>query len=365
MRDTNNVAGKITVGLDLGDKHSHLLVLSHDGEVLEDGRIVTTAKGFRSRFSNLEPAVVAIEAGTHSPWVSRLLEECGHEVLVANPRKLRLIYENNTKSDKVDAEYLARLARVDRKLLGPIQHRSEEAQKDLALLRLRDGLVGARTKIVNAVRSTVKSIGGRLPSCGADSFHHKVVEAIPESLKEAVSPALAALKELTARIAECDKKIEALCDGSYAKETQKLRQIKGVGPLTSLAFVLTVWDPRRFKKSRDVGAYLGLVPRRQESGEQQPQLRITKAGDKLLRRLLVTSAHYVLGPFGEDCDLRRFGEAIAQRGGKNAKKRAVVAVARKLAVLLHRLWLSDKTYEPLRQGKRSRQQKTPQGVAKS
>ena len=129
-------------------------------------------------------------------------------------------------------------------------------------------------------------------------------------------------------------------------EALLLQQISGVGPITALAFVLLVEDPRRFEQSREVGAYFGLVPRLDESSDSTPQLRITKAGDELGRRLLVSAAQYILGPFGPECDLRSHGEAIAQRGGKNAKKRAAVAVARKLAVLMHRLWIAKATYDP-------------------
>jgi len=144
-----------------------------------------------------------------------------------------------------------------------------------------------------------------------------------------------------------DERIEKLGQDKYA-HTELLRQVKGVGPLTSLAYVLTLENPDRFAKSRDVGPYLGLVPKQEESGDSQPQLGISKVGDVMLRRLLVGSAHYILGPFGPDTDLRRYGLRLCERGGKNAKKRAAVAVARKLAVLLHRLWISGEVYEPLR-----------------
>jgi transposase len=352
MVDSTRNEGEVTIGLDLGDKYSSVFVVSCDGEILDEGRVMTTEEALDARFRGLAPARVAIEVGTHSPWVSRLLEDCGHKVLVANPRRLRLIYENDRKSDKVDAEYLARIARLDPKLLAPIEHRGPEAQKDLALVRARDALVKTRTALVNAVRGSVKSLGARLPRCSAHSFHHKASEAIPVALRAALVPLQDMIEQMTARIDDYTKKIEELGETKYP-QTKRLRQVKGVGPLTALAFVLILENPRRFKKSRDVGPYLGLVPRRQDSGAQQPQLRITKAGDKLLRRLLVGSAHYVLGPFGDDCDLRRHGEAIARRGGQNAKKRAVVAVARKLAVLLHRLWLNGEDYEPLRNAKRA------------
>ncbi len=336
------------MGLDLGDRYSHFHALDSAGESAGSDRIPTSPKALRKHFSSIEPALVAIEVGTHSPWVSRLLSECGHEVLVANPRQLPLIYQNNKKSDKLDSELLARVARLDPQLLAPIKHRGREAQASLAALRARDCLVGARTKLVNHVRGSVKSMGGRVVGCSPENFHKSAAQHIPEELRAVLLPILQTLREITARIQKYDRAIERqLCDKKYP-ETKVLRQVTGVGPLTALAFVLILEDPRRFKRSRTVGAYLGLTPKRSDSGEQEPQLRITKAGDKFLRRLLVSSAQHILGPFGPDTDLRRYGLALAERGGKNAKKRAIVAVARKLSVLLHRLWLTGEVYEPLR-----------------
>jgi transposase len=290
---------------------------------------------------------IAIETGTHSPWVSRLLEECGHEVLVANARKLRLIYANKRKTDEIDAENLARLARVDPKLLYPLKHRGEGSQAHMAIIRSRQALVDCRTQLVNHVRGAVKSFGHRLPKGPARSFHNRAAEHIPEALRPALGPILQQIGSLTERIRQYDRKLETISKESYP-ETDLLRQVEGIGPLTALTFVLTVEDPYRFEKSRSVGAYLGLVPARDQSGDRDPQKRISKEGDEMLRKLLVGSAHYILGPFGSDSDLRRHGEKIASRGGKNAKKRAVVAVARKLSVLLHSLWISAEVYEPLR-----------------
>ena len=266
---------------------------------------------------------------------------------MANPRKTRLIYTNRRKTDEIDAENLARLARVDPKLLYPLKHRGEEYQAHLALIRSREALVSVRTQLVNHVRGTVKSFGARLPKCPARSFHNKVLEHIPEALWPAVEPILETIGSLTEHICEYDRQLEMICQEHYP-ETELLRQVEGVGVLTALTFVLTLEDPYRFAKSRTVGAYLGLVPARDQSGDRDPQRRISKEeGDERLRRLLVGSAHYILGPFGSDSDLRRHGEKIASRGAKNAKKRAVVAVARKLSVLLHRLWVTGEIYDPL------------------
>jgi transposase len=289
---------------------------------------------------------IAIEAGTHSPWVSRLLEECGHEVLVANPRRTRLIYANKRKTDEVDAENLARLARLDPKLLHPLEHRGEESQAHLAIIRSRQALVSTRTQLVNHVRGAVKSFGARLPKCPARSFHKRAAEHIPEALRPALGPILETIGSLTERIRDYERQLETISKESYP-ETELLRQIEGVGALTALTFVLTLEDPYRFERSRSVGACLGLVPANDQSGDRDPQRRISKEGDELLRKLLVGSAHYILGPFGSDSDLRRYGQKIASRGGKNAKKRAAVAVARKLCVLLHRLWVSAELYDPL------------------
>jgi transposase len=348
MSDGSKERPLMTAGLDLGDKYSYLcLIDTESGEVMEESRLRTTPEALKRRFSSERPLRVAIEAGTHSPWVSRVLEECGHEVLVANPRKIRLIYTNKRKTDKLDAENLARLARLDPKLLYPLKHRGEASQAHLAIIRSREALVSCRTQLVNHVRGAVKSFGARLPKCPARSFHNKAPEHIPQALWPALEPILETIGSLTERIREYDRQLESVCQEHYP-ETNLLRQVEGVGPLTALTFVLTLEDPSRFAKSRSVGAYLGLVPATDQSGESDPQMRITKEGDEMLRRLLVGSAHYILGPFAkEDSDLRRHGEKIASRGGKNAKKRAAVAVARKLSVLLHRLWVTAELYDPL------------------
>ncbi len=343
----------MTAGIDLGDRYSYLYLLdARSGEVIEEGRLRTTPEAFGRRFGSERPMRVAIEAGTHSPWTSRLLEECGHEVLVANARKTRLIYAEGRKTDRIDAEKLARLARLDPKLLAPIEHRGESSQAHLALIRSREALVRTRARLINHVRFVVKPFGHRLPKCSAQAFHKKVAGGIPEFLEPSLGPILQTIGELTARIREYDRKLEAAAEELYP-ETRLLKQVQGVGPLTALAFVLTLEDPMRFANGRAVGAYAGLVPGKDQSGSSDPQRRISRHGNELLRRLLVGCAHYILGPFGQDSDLRRHGEKIAQHGGKNARKRAIVAVARKLAVLLHRLWISGEVYDPLYNARRA------------
>jgi transposase len=343
---------KMTVGLDVGDRFSRYCVLDAEGRVVAEGRVPTSAEALRRQFTEFSHVRVVLEVGTHSPWISRLLEGLGHEVLVANARQVKLIYASHTKSDRLDAERLARLGRLDPKVLAPIRHRGAVAQADLAVLRARAALVEARTKLVNHVRSAVKSFGGRLAKCSTHTFARAAAGKLPDVLRPALDPLVRQIEQLSAAIRGMDRQVEQLGRDAYPA-TARLQQVAGVGPQTSLAFVLTLEDPGRFPKSRTVGSYLGLRPRQSDSGEQEPQLRITKAGDGMLRALLIECAHYILGPHGPDCDLRRCGERIAARGGKSAKKKARVAVARKLAVLLHRLWVTGEPYDPLRNGKRS------------
>ena len=336
-----------TLGLDVSDHYSNYCLLDSAGEVLEEGRIRTTEAAFRRRFAGFRDLVI-VEAGTHSPWIARFLREAGSEVVVANPRKVQLIAQSTRKNDRADAETLARLGRLDPKLLGPVTHRSAECQADLAAIRSRNALLSARTVLINHVRGAVKSVGGRVPVCDAHSFHRRAREHIPVSVGAALGPLLDAITELTQEIKRLDELVLDLIDTRYP-EARVLQQIPGVGPLISLTFILTIGDPHRFRKSREIGPYLGLVPVQRESGRTSPELRISKTGDSFLRQMLVNGAHYILGYRGPDCDLRRWGLQRATNG-KNAKKRAVVAVARRLAILLHRLWITGEVYEPLRRG---------------
>ena len=351
MNDATTKKTTLTVGLDVGDRYVQVCVLDEAGEVVEESRLLTKPAALERRFAQSDPLRIVLEAGTHSPWLSRLLEQLGHEVLVANPRKLRLIYQNDSKSDRVDAEYLARIGRLDPSLLAPLRHRSAQTQEDLALLRSRNALVRARTRLITHARGSVKSFGGRLPRWGADAFAKKAEAQIPQELGPALSPLLRAIAQLTKEIKALDAQIEKTAEECYP-DTALLTQVPAIGTLTAQCFMLTIEDPARFPKARAVASYVGLRPRQADSGSSSPQLRITKAGDEHLRWLLVVAAQRLLGPFGPDSDLRRWGLALAEKGGKNGKKRAVVAVARKLAVLLLRLWQTGEAYEPLRNAKR-------------
>jgi transposase len=338
---------KLTIGLDLGDRSSHYCILDEAGNVILEDSLPTTPKGIQQVFSRFPRSRIALETGTHSPWVSRQLTQMGHEVIVAHARNVRLIGESSRKDDQLDARTLARLARIDPGLLGPVRHRSAQAQIHLTVIRARAALVGTRTALVNAARGLTKSYGQRLRKCGTGQMNREMAKGLSQELRDALDPLLVEIESLNERIAEYDRRIEQIAQEVYP-EVARLQQVKGVGTLIALTYVLTLDDPHRFRRSRDAGCFLGLRPGRRNSGRSEPQLHISKEGDRYLRTLLVQGAHYILGPFGQDSDLRRWGLKLAERGGKNAKKRAVVAVARKLAVLLHKLWVSGKVYEPLR-----------------
>ena len=336
------------VGLDLGDTYSRYCTLDSDGEILGEGRIRTTEKGVRGHFERLDPCLVAIEAGTHSWWLGRLLAALGHEAVVANTRKVRAISQNNRKSDKADAEMLARLARSDRKLLCPVKLRGERAQTHLAALKARDALVRARTRLINTVRGLLKSFGTVLPKCSAEAFARKARPCVPVEHEAALLALLDSIEAMTQSIGEYDVKLEAMVKDEYP-EAELLQGIAGVGPLTSLGFVLVVDDPSRFEDNRDVGAYLGLTPGRDQSGESDPQLGITKAGNGFMRRLLVSAAQYIMAHETADSELRRWAWKLAGGEGskdQKRKKRAVVALARKLSVVMLSLWKNGSCYEP-------------------
>ena len=346
-RRKKGLAGKITVGIDLGDRSSCYCALDDQGEIVQQGSVATTKKDLNRIFGALAHGRIALEVGTHSPWVSRHIRSLGHEVIVANPRRTRLIGASSNKSDRLDAETLARLARVDPRMLFPIQHRGETAQADLTMIRARAGMVESRTALINAARGLSKSFGERLRKCDAKQVDRELAKDLPEALRAGVEPLLEEVATLTERIRAYDERIEGMARERYP-EVALLRQVYGVGVLIALTFILTIDDRSRFPRSRDVGCYLGMRPRRRQSGGSNPELGITKEGDSYLRKLLVQGAHVILGRHGTDSDLRRWGQKLAARGGKGAKKKARMAVARKLAILLHHLWVTGEVYEPLR-----------------
>jgi len=336
------------VGVDVGDDWSHICAVDlATGEVLVEGRVRTRREALRARFAAMPAARVALEVGTHSRWMQALLLSLGHEVVVADARKLRMIFQGTNKQDRLDAWSLAKVARLDPQLLYPVRHRGVQAQSDLSLIRARDQLVRTRVKLVTMMRSMVKATGERLPACATERFAERTRGELPDCLRDSLEPVRAVVAEISASITRLDQRIEAAARSRYP-QVWPLTTVRGVAVLTAMAYILVLEDPARFARSRDVGPALGLVPRRDQSGQTDRQLGITRTGDGLLRRLLVECAQHILRDCSADSDLKRWGMAIAARGGGKAKRRAVVAVARKVAVLLHRLWVTQEDYVPLR-----------------
>lgn len=345
METTKDKPG-MTVGLDLGDRYSHYCLLNEECDVVEEGRIQSTEAAFRRHFEGEPRLRIALECGTHSPWVSRLLKTLGHQVIVANARKIPAITASESKNDRNDAELLARFAAHDPRLLSPVQHRSPERQQDLNLIQVRATLVRARTMMANALRGVVKSAGSRLPGCSTESLPVRAKDAVPPALTAAAAPLINQIAQLNQQIGAMDQQIETLA--RKYPEIAVLRTAPGVGPIVAAAYVLTLDRPKA-ASNRSAGAFLGLRPSQSQSGESDPQRGISRAGDTYLRSLLVQSAQYILGRFGPDSALRRWGLKLAASGGKRGKKRAIVAVARKLAVLLHSMWRSGQSFTPFPQ----------------
>jgi transposase len=338
----------LTIGIDVGDRRSHACVVDRSRTVLEEFSFETKSVRLCSKLHR-EPCLIILEIGPHSRWMQKSLEELGHTVRVVDARKIQLISKSNHKHDKRDARTLAQLGAGVPELLGDIRHRSDQAQADLTVLLTRDHFVQLRTATINRIRGVLKSTGVMVPRMSTKTFHGRVHELVPAALQAGLMPLVEELMSLHVRIRSLDKAIDAMAARYPAVE--RLTPIRGVGNLTALAYVLSIDDPTRFKKSRDVGPFVGLTPRKHASGEKDPQLSITRCGNPYLRRILVQAAHYILGPFGPDCLLRRYGLRINERGGKHAKKRAAVAVARKLAVLMHRLWVGETPYDPWHRAK--------------
>jgi transposase len=344
MKDKSST---FTIGIDLGDRKHAVCVLDAKGEILKQESITNSRPSLTALSRRYPGAMMVMEVGMHSPWTSRFLKDLGHRVLVANPRKVSAIYKNVRKSDRNDAELLARIARSDEKLLSPVEHVSEDMQRDLLQIKLRDNLVRQRVDIISSVRFTLKSLGIALPSPNSESFARHARHTLKKEHSDTltlIEPSLGVLDAMTEQIRKLEKSIAEMATEKYP-EYEFLTQIAGVGLLTSLTFILTIGDPTRFARKRDVGAFLGLVPKRDQSGETDKQLHISKAGDSYLRKLLVGCAQFILGPFGPDTALKRKGLKIAESGGARAKRKAVVAVARNLAVLLLTLWHDEEIYQ--------------------
>ena len=249
---------RLTIGLDLGDRTSRYCILDEAGEVVSEDQLPTSQTGLNTLFAKMASSRVALEVGTHSPWVSRHLAALGHEVIVANTHKVKLITQSVRKNDRIDAQQLARLARVDPKLLSPIRHRGAEAQADLAVIRARAELVEARTGLMNCARGLVKAMGERLKKCDAEQVKEALGDGFGEAVQTVIGPLLKSVEQLSEQIGVYEQRIEEIA--KRYPEVKLLTQVYGVGTLIALTYVLTLEDAQRFAHSRDVGPYLGCNP---------------------------------------------------------------------------------------------------------
>lgn len=341
-------AGKrLTAGIDLGSKRSQACWVDEAGEEVAREALTSSCVALQRVFGGLPPMRIAIETGGHANWVARQLRAMGHEVIVADAKRLKLLWDTKSKDDKRDALFLAEIAARCPEFLCAVEPRTLESEQHRAMLRMREAVVRARVKLINCVRGVLESFGEKLPAASSEAFARMAAPRLPQELRAEAYPALQVIEQLTSRIKVYDKQVRKLCEGRYGEATKRLMSVPGVGPLTALTFVLELdGDPRRLRGSRAAGALVGLRPMRRESGESKPELGITKEGNQMLRRYLVQCAQYMLGHHGVDCALRRWGLKLAGTS-KRGKKRAVVAAARKLAVLLHTLWRKDVDFDPL------------------
>jgi transposase len=345
MKQTSVNVPARSIGLDLSDETSTFCMVDGDGKVAREGSVQTGEAGLRRLFEGLDASRVVLEATTQSSWIAKLIRSFGHEAIVINPRRLQLISESVSKTDRNDARLLARVGRLDLGMLQPVHEKSDQSQSIRVQMRARTQLVRTRTKLINLVRSSMKLFGATPPSCSPDCFHKRA--GLPALLRPALEPVLKLLGTLQREIESYDEAVAGHCEKQFP-QTGVFREIHGVGPVLALSFMTAIEQPKRFKSSRTVGAYLGLTPKTYQSGKSDPRLRISKQGDGVLRSLLVTAATHILRRSAPDSDLKRYGKRIARSGTKRDKARARIAVARKLAVLMHRLWLTGEAYDPLR-----------------
>ena len=344
-----------TIGIDVSDGTSRICMMTKvNGErrVIEEKTVKTSKAGFREYLADKDRSVpIAFETGTHCRWMRDLMAgELGFRVYVANPGKLPTITKSNTKNDRNDARELARLLLADPEMLHPVELRGEAYQTMIRYAKARDAAMGARTKFTNMIRGFAKAMGERIEDCEPEKFVELNRSEWPTELRNIVLPLVKVLKETNAAIRRYEKMMRNLAKRPEFKDkVERVQEVYGVGDIIGSVFVAVIGgDVSKFTKARDVGPLLGFTPKQDQSGTVDKQLHATKAGDKLMRRLLVEGANVVLKRNSRDTDLKLRGLRISLRGGKIAKAKAKIAVARGLAVTMTALLMKpDMEYVPL------------------
>lgn len=343
-----------TIGVDVSDRTSKICVMAKDGvarRIVVETTCATTRAGFGEAFAKFDRSwPVVFETGTHCRWMDSHLRSLGFKTFVANPAKVKLITGSNCKSDRGDARKLARLALADVGLLNPVRLRGERHQQMLRFHEARQLLMGQRTALINQIRNFAKSSGFRLPDCSTERFHDLDRSSWTAEFEQTVWPMMDMVKAVNMKLAAYDSMIGRLAEEpEFKAQVERAMEVYGVGVVGSTALVAAIGgDVSRFGRARDVAPYLGLVPKRSQSGESDPQLGMTKAGNGLVRKVLVECANVVMKANSRDTDLKLKGLRISTRGGGISRKKAKVAVARGLAVLMVAL-LKDpaREYVPL------------------
>jgi transposase len=330
-------------GLDLGKKSSHFCVVDAKRRVIETGTVRNQVHRLNAVFGELPPMRIVLEASTKAFWIADRLRDLGHTPIVVDPGRTKAIGAARIKHDKLDARVLAELCAAD--LLVEVDQPSESQRLARMPVVVRDGLIRCRTILINQVRSLLDSEGIELKKCATDAFVDRVAdiwEEFPDEIARAIEPVLNSIHVLTSEIGSCGEQIADAI--SRDEDAKLLMTAPGVGPIVAACFLMAVRDPSRFESGRQVGAYLGLVPSLYQSGETYRRGRITKHGNKQARWALSVAANVLIGPrIKQHSAIRDWGLALAERIGR---KKAVTAVARKLASVLWSMWRNGTTFEP-------------------
>ena len=344
-----------TIGADVSDRTTKICVMTkaEGGErrIVLETTCATTKAGLEEAFSKFDRSwPVAFETGTHCRWMDGVFRKMGFKTIVGNPGKIPSITKSNTKNDRNDARELARLAIADPAMLHPVFLRDEVYQQMLRFHHARNMLISQRTQSINQIRGFAKSVGHRIECSSTEKFHEQGKAGWPRELEECAWPLMGMLKTINLKIKAYDKLIARLAERPEFKSmVERVRVVYGVGIIGSTVFVAAIGGrPDRFAHTRDIGPYFGMIPKQEQSGDDDKQLHITHAGADIVRTTLVECAGVVMMDKSKDTDLKLKGLRIAMHGGKIARKKAKVAVARGLAVaMLALMQHPEREYIPL------------------
>lgn len=327
----------ITIGMDLGDKKHAIVGLDAKANIVLRRWLPNDQDSLRTFFERNKGAEIGMETGTHCRWISVLATECGCKAYIGNAHKLRSIFGNTHKNDMRDAEEIANLLHENKRHFHPVMLRDQEHQDLVQLVKMREVAMTDRTRSINAIRGMAKANGARIADCDADSFHRQlklVLMTLPDNLIRLFRPQIELLKAINATIKAYGKLIDRYRKQHFKEECALLETIPGIGPINSTSFVAFAGDVKRFRHACDVGPYFGLTAGRDQSSDKDEPKKITKEGNKFVRHLLVNAANNIMKASAANTELKQFALRVWGERGKIAKRKAKVALARKLAVTM-------------------------------